>query len=266
MPRTPPNPALVRLLSGLRSPGTSGPFINREHSGRAPLQFGASFATRRITRVCNWSAPNGYASQLALAVDTNFQGILSNMSLTAGEGLVNGTHISTQGPKGRLHINYGLGNKEGVRDIDIRPGSYQLPPCTACEVFVEMWDGSGGGGFPGFVSCALGEGRLGHAAAEPTNTVEVLNSLWVAASSVTHNRAPGARFFTANSPDPTAQFTQNGGTASKTLVQYDATIPLRFPNQPRWDISPIGVVPSLSYLNGGAAAIIEFESIQFIEF
>jgi len=119
------------------SGGTSSPM---PATGRAALTHPG---TGRIERggwqtVAAWRSPDGQASPVAMMVASTAE-VLTQLgnTYTAG-GPTGGSGVRSE-LAGALRVTYGLGAVLRTFEADMRPGSYQLPPCDLAQVEAQLF-------------------------------------------------------------------------------------------------------------------------------
>lgn len=240
------------------------PFDASRHSRRESVPVAATartFAGHSTARLIDWKAPNGFAAPLVLQCT----GIGPGNPFFGGTGLAgrsdtNAAQWSTFN-SGLLALNYGAGGAGKTRLIDIRNGTYQLPPCEACSVEMWKWDESGTG-FPEpvHVGVSLSPGVT----ALPSEAVVTCVSPTMPAAQ-TDNLVlyPGARYVNAGSPEATCDLTVGGTALSQEM---NITAGQRQPTYPRVDVNPAALwdTDTIDVTNNSAGALLTIVQ-QFID-
>jgi hypothetical protein len=127
-------------------------------SGRTVLTLPNSLTERPLawTNVCLWRSQQG-PHPLVLLVTARRTDVVPNLDHTFGDEVSLSTQLSgkpigaariddaevrgDQRGAGVLRVTYGIGNALRVLEVDIRPGSYQLPPCdyASVDAYAYLW-------------------------------------------------------------------------------------------------------------------------------
>jgi hypothetical protein len=111
-------------------------------TGRATLTHPGGGAVERSTNwvpLASWRSPSGQASPVACMINSSAEvwTQLGN-SHTAGAAPGGGSGVRSE-LAGCLRVTYGLGAVLRTFEADIRPGSYQLPPCDLATLEAQLF-------------------------------------------------------------------------------------------------------------------------------
>lgn len=112
---------------------------DRMVSGVATVQSAAGLTTRpqQGTQIVRWMTDDQAAIPVVVHVDVKGSGTPTPTNPFAAQATWKGGGDGTgdtSRPAGVLRLTYGAGNAVRVVDLDLRSGTYQLPPSTTCTV------------------------------------------------------------------------------------------------------------------------------------
>lgn len=110
-------------------------------TGRAALTHpgGGAVARSNWAPLASWRSPSGEASPVACMINSSAEvwTQLGN-SITAGTAFGGGSGVRGE-LAGCLRVTYGLGAVLRTFEADIRPGSFQLPPCDLATIEAQLF-------------------------------------------------------------------------------------------------------------------------------
>jgi hypothetical protein len=238
-------------------------FIGSQYSRRADIPFVAAvrlFANHSTTRLAAYRAPREFARPLILQVDMTSSNELIGAAMLAGLSTTNVVDWS-KSTSGALAIRYGAGGGTSFRLIDMRPGTYQLPPCEAVSVEMWKWNATGDASAgAGTVGVAITEGTT----AFPTEATVTAEGLAIpAAQTDTITLAAGARYWNIGTDDAAGSLSFDGAAA---MQAGSVSAFARNPPAPRWDVNGAAAwgASTFSVTNDSAGAI-GYTVQQYIE-
>lgn len=256
--------------------GQGAAFSGNENSGEGDFDSAANilrpYMNANETRLCSWTAPEGTTAPLVLTTDVISDGQVSFGGTCAGRGSIGGVSVETQFTAA-LVVRYGAGAVQSIREIDVRQGSYQLPPCTYAEVALKVWNENNAasplGAAVAKMRAALTEGLL---PLPSEATVSTFSTSQAAGSVLIADLARGARYWKYGSLNPAAEWLSNepgGFAAVNTMSAFMGADPVTggytiYPPFQRRDIRSVSA--GTFQLQNASVGAENFNLVQYIEF